>query len=675
MIEKFNNINYNTKFLFLLFIKIIFLFLFSSEYSLVLFQPFLDYFISGIFNPWQYYYDRNISLDAFPYHAFMLYIHSIPAFLGSLFENQPFIANFFFKTPLIIADLLIYKVLLFSFPNKKNKILLFYFLNPIVLYGTYIHSQLDIIPMALLIYSLFYLSKNKITLSALYLGLAMSTKLHVLGTLPFLFLFSLKKYSFSESLKFLYVPIITLIIIDLPYIMSSGFIEMVLLNPKQAMLFDFFFKVRSLSILFPILAILLIYFHFFDQRKINQILLNFYIGLLFSVTIFLIYPAPGWFIWLVPFTSMYFIDNNNYYKSILLHSAFSFFYLLFFIFFYKDEYTNIVFLNNYINFNIDNIQLINFSYTLLEAMLLIVMYSFYKYGIANNTIYKKQTNLTIGVSGDSGSGKTTFINSIALLLNDNLIILEGDAGHKWERQSKNWENYTHLDPKANNMHDLAKGVYDLKHNQNILRSEYNHTTGKFISPKKVFPADFIAISGLHTFYLPNLRKIMDLKIYIDTEYKLRKHWKILRDISKRGYTKKKIIEQLDSRKEDYKMHIYPQINFADLIIHFFSINKFDCGKDTEKVSLGLKLTLNANVNIEHIISNIEEISTWNYNEDLNTQFIIIKEEPNLDFKLFAFKYILNLNEIIDPKAQFLKGYKGFIQFVVLLMISEKLKES
>ena len=44
------------------------------------------------------------------------------------------------------------------------------------------------------------------------------------------------------------------------------------------------------------------------------------------------------------------------------------------------------------------------------------------------------------------------------------------------------------------------------------------------------------------------------------------------------------LNELESRKEDYKTHIYPQINFADLIIHYFSINELDCGDYMIKVS-------------------------------------------------------------------------------------------
>ena len=65
---------------------------------------------------------------------------------------------------------------------------------------------------------------------------------------------------------------------------------------------------------------------------------------------------------------------------------------------------------------------------------------------------------------------------------------------------------------------------------------------------------------------------------------------------------------------------------------------------------------------------------WDYNKDLKTQFLILKNEPTIDFENLANKYISNTNEIIDLDAKWLSGYSGFLQFISLLMISEKLKQ-
>ena len=665
----------NIKFKIIIIFKLLLLAVFSSEYSRNLFYPFLQIFVEGNLNPWQYYYQNHLNLDSFPYHGLMLYIFS-PAimFANALNITNPLIVNLIFKLPLFIADIFLFITLLKLFPLKEKQIFYFYFLNPIIIYALYMHSQLDIIPMTLLMIGIYFLTLERLKLSAIFVGLAIATKLHILIALPLLLFYLFKKYSSKEMIFYVFIVLGTLFILDLPFIFSDGFIYMVLMNPKQALLFDSYYKIGDLELLLPIASILMVYLHFFNQKKANLDLLFFYFGILFTATIFFIYPAPGWYIWLVPFISIYFISNDNDQKNKMLYFSFSITYLVFFVFFYQSEYKDLLFLGYEVNLKIENSKLTNIVFTLLESMLLSIMYAFYRFGIKSNAIYKKQTNLTIGIGGDSGAGKSSFLEDIKLLLGNKLLQIEGDGEHKWERGNSNWNKFTHLDPKANHIHKQANAIHELKLNQAIYRSEYDHVTGKFNTPLKVEPKEFIAISGLHPFYLPKLRKNIDFKIYIDTDESLRRHWKIIRDMKKRGYNKQDILKQIEAREDDTIKYIYPQKAFANLVIKFFSINELILGDDSQDVLLGLKIIVDANIHLEEIIHNFECNYTWDYNEDLTTQFIILNDEPKNDFGILANQYIPNINELVSSDAQWLEGYSGFIQLVSIMMISEKLKE-
>jgi uridine kinase len=418
----------------------------------------------------------------------------------------------------------------------------------------------------------------------------------------------------------------------------------------------------------------MVYFHFFNQNKVNQDLLFFYFGLLFTATIFFIYPGPAWYVWMIPFVVIYFIQNNNQNKTLILYGAFSFAYLLFFVLFYKSEYKDILFLGQVVDLKIHNENLRNLSFTILEVTLLAIMYAFYKYGIKSNSIYKKQTNLSIGIGGDSGVGKSTLLNSLQDILGDRLLQIEGDGEHKWEREDENWSKFTHLDPKANHIHKQAEAIYELKHNQTIYRSEYDHSNGKFTQPLKVEPKEFIVIAGLHPFYLPKLRKNIDLKIYIDTDENLRRHWKILRDTKKRGYSVEKILHQIESRMDDAKKYIYPQKDFADIVVQYFLTDEFELGNINANINIGLKLIFDANIHIENILERLECQFAWDYNDDLKSQYIELNSIPEIDVENIAIDTIDNINEIITPNAKWGKGYNGLIQLISLRMISEKLKE-
>lgn len=655
--------------------KIILLSVFSSYYSMEIFLPFSIYFVENLANPWAYYMSEGKDILSFPFHALMLYILAPFAYIISILSSDNVILNnFIFKLPLFLADISIFYFLTKMFPFRKSKVIIFYFLNPILIYATYMHSQLDILPTAFLFIGIYYLSVNKLKYSILFVGFALATKMHIIIALPLLFFYVYKKFSIKEAITYVLCIVLIVLICDIPFLLSDSFQEMVLFNSKQSIVFDSFYQIFELKLLLPISAMLMVYFHFFNQKKVNNDLLYFYFGLLFSAVIFLIHPAPAWYVWLIPFIAIYFIQNNNVSKSLLLHAVLSLFYILFFFLFYDSSYTDLYLIDTPLEVKIDNENMINVIFTFLETILLAIMYAFYKYGIKSNSVYKKESNITIGIGGDSGVGKTTLLNNLHNILGDKLLQIEGDGEHKWERGNENWNKFTHLDPKANHIHKQANAIYELKHNNPIFRSEYDHSTGTFTTPQKVMPKEFIVIAGLHPFYLPKLRKNIDLKIYVDTDEKLRRHWKIIRDTEKRGYSIEKILNQIESRMDDSTKYIYPQKDFADMIIKHFSVNDFELGNKENTINLGLRVTFDANIHVEDILEKLDCEYIWDYNNDLKTQYIELRSIPNVDFKNITMNTIININEIVNSNMHWKNDYNGFIQLISLKMISEKLKE-
>ena len=332
-----------------------------------------------------------------------------------------------------------------------------------------------------------------------------------------------------------------------------------------------------------------------------------------------------------------------------------------------------LFLGEEVNWKVENNKLKNISFTFLEVTLLSIMYAFYKYGIKSNSVYKKIFNLTIGIGGDSGSGKTILLNNLHSILGDKLLKIEGDGEHKWERGDRNWATFTHLNPKANYIHKQAELLQQLKLNRPIRRSEYDHSSGKFTRSVVVEPKEFIAISGLHPFYLPKIRKVIDLKIYMDTSENVRRHWKIIRDSTQRNYSTDNILAQIEARVADAKKYIHPQKEFSDLIISYFSNAEFTPG-DAEDISLSLKITFDANLVIDDILQQLNCKFVWDYNNDLKTQYVELTEVPKLNYNELVLDTVVNVDEIIAVNVDWKTGYDGFIQLILLKIISEKLKE-
>tara|TARA_Y100000310_G_scaffold337380_1_gene424317 strand:+ start:239 stop:1015 length:777 start_codon:yes stop_codon:yes gene_type:complete len=169
------------------------------------------------------------------------------------------------------------------------------------------------------------------------------------------------------------------------------------------------------------------------------------------------------------------------------------------------------------------------------------------------------------ICGDSGSGKTTMATVLGKLLKDSVVV-ECDRYHRWERGNANWKKYTHLDIAANHIDWMIDDAKLLMQGTDILRRDYDHTTGKFTEDRKIKSCKNIILCGLHTFYCPD--NMFTLKIFMDTDNDLRTQWKISRDTNKRGYSPQKVKEQITSRIKDYTNFLKPHIERANIIVNF-----------------------------------------------------------------------------------------------------------
>ena len=177
----------------------------------------------------------------------------------------------------------------------------------------------------------------------------------------------------------------------------------------------------------------------------------------------------------------------------------------------------------------------------------------------------------IGIAGESGVGKTTMANAMAFFLGEEkTLIISTDDLHKWERTSSMWNQFTHSDPRANNldlgdwqMAALAKG-------EAIYRSRYNHDIGHFSPPHKLAPLPYIINEGLHAFFSDKTNSVMDLRIFVDTNDDLRIHWKILRDTVARGYNREQVMLAIAKRRADDALIRDVQLKRADVIVRLTS---------------------------------------------------------------------------------------------------------
>lgn len=236
----------------------------------------------------------------------------------------------------------------------------------------------------------------------------------------------------------------------------------------------------------------------------------------------------------------------------------------------------------------------------------------------------------IAIAGDSGSGKSTLLKVLTPLFNENNILtLETDRYHKWERGNENYQNYTHLNPYANHLEKMYEDIYDLKIGNEIYQVDYNHSSGKFTQKEKIESKNNILICGLHTMYENKIKDILDIKIYMDTDRALIKKWKIKRDVEERGYSLEKVLKQMEVREEDYEEYILKQKENADIVVNFYE----------EYHKLKCKLMIQNNNIINKIL---RELLRLDYEISYDNNNLIIKLKNNYYSEIFMIINKINI---------------------------------
>lgn len=175
----------------------------------------------------------------------------------------------------------------------------------------------------------------------------------------------------------------------------------------------------------------------------------------------------------------------------------------------------------------------------------------------------------IGITGGSGSGKSTVVRRIYESYHDTVCI-EQDNYYKSAAFVSNLNitayNFDH--PDAFDMDLMLSNLEDLKEGRAIEMPQYDfvHHRRKdetvHIEPKKI-----IIVDGLMVLYDKRIRDLLDLKLYVDTPADIRFVRRLMRDISERGRTVESVVEQyVNVVRPGHMSFIEPCKEYADLII-------------------------------------------------------------------------------------------------------------
>ncbi len=193
----------------------------------------------------------------------------------------------------------------------------------------------------------------------------------------------------------------------------------------------------------------------------------------------------------------------------------------------------------------------------------------------------------IGVAGDSGCGKSTFLRRLKDLFGEDFMtVICLDDYHSLDRKGRKAAGVTALNPKANNFDLMYEQIAALKQGKAIDKPIYNHETGEIDPPERIEPNRVIVIEGLHPLYDERVRELIDFGVYLDIGQEVKINWKIQRDMAERGHTYEDVLASIEARKPDFTAYIEPQREFADVVIQVLPTQLID---DKESKYLRVRL--------------------------------------------------------------------------------------
>ena len=175
----------------------------------------------------------------------------------------------------------------------------------------------------------------------------------------------------------------------------------------------------------------------------------------------------------------------------------------------------------------------------------------------------------IGVTGGSGSGKSTVVRRIKEAV-DASVLISQDSYYKSAPfiSNDNITAYNFDHPDAFDMDLMVENLTDLKAGRPIMMPQYDFVHHcRMDEMVRVEPAKLIIIDGLMIFYDKRIRDLLDLKLYVDTPPDIRFIRRLQRDIAERGRTVESVIEQYtEVVRPGHFSFIEPTKEYADLII-------------------------------------------------------------------------------------------------------------
>lgn len=196
--------------------------------------------------------------------------------------------------------------------------------------------------------------------------------------------------------------------------------------------------------------------------------------------------------------------------------------------------------------------------------------------------------MVIGICGGTGSGKTTVANKIVDSVGRaNVVFLQQDAYYRdlgdMPLEVKRRLNFDHPDALDNDL--LINHLRTLKAGESVDQPVYDYATHSRTNQKRhIDPRPVIIVEGILVFVSAELRSLMDMKVFVDTDADIRFIRRLQRDLEERGRSAKSVMDQYQTTVRPMHLQfVEPSKRYADVIIPEGGSNEVGIDLITEKI--------------------------------------------------------------------------------------------
>jgi len=178
--------------------------------------------------------------------------------------------------------------------------------------------------------------------------------------------------------------------------------------------------------------------------------------------------------------------------------------------------------------------------------------------------------LVIGIAGGSGSGKTTLMKNIIQRFEGQITVLSHDNYYKRHDELEYEErcklNYD--EPAALETDLMARQLDQLRQGQAIDCPVYDFAAhNRSDETIRILPQKVIIVEGILIFENEELRNLMDIRIFVDTDADIRLCRRVKRDVNKRGRTLESVLTQYqETVKPMHEKYVEPSKAFAHIVV-------------------------------------------------------------------------------------------------------------